>query len=396
MASDKITRDDLLNVLKEGVRSWNDFRKTVLLDKNPWLEGIRVGYTITPGDPDPRDLEYINFKDACLASSRFCEVSLSHADLRNAILESTMFHKSYFINTNCQNAIFTEANLYKSLLSSADLTNAKLNLCKLESVDFQNAKLCGADLSRTFLFKTDFTNADLRGADFTGALMLETNFTNANLEGANVYGVSCWDVCLDGANQNDLSITSNGKTITVDDIEVAQFIYLLYDNPKIRNIISIMGKKSVLILGRFTKERKIVLDAIRDKLRSFDFVPILFDFEGAKEKDFTETIKILAGLSRFVIVDITNPKSSPLELQATIPDYMIPFVPIIERGEKPFSMFSDLQNKYSWVSDVIDYPSLDLLMNKFEVILKKAIQIEDQLKINKHKGETRTTRLEDL
>jgi hypothetical protein len=32
-------------------------------------------------------------------------------------------------------------------------------------------------------------------------------------------------------------------------------------------------------------------------------------------------------LSRFIIADITNPRSSPLELQATMPDYMIPFVP---------------------------------------------------------------------
>ena len=44
------------------------------------------------------------------------------------------------------------------------------------------------------------------------------------------------------------------------------------------------------------------------------------------EPDFSETIKTLAGLCRFVIVDIANPKSSPLELQATVPDYMIPFL----------------------------------------------------------------------
>jgi hypothetical protein len=62
---------------------------------------------------------------------------------------------------------------------------------------------------------------------------------------------------------------------------------------------------------------------------------MMFDFERASEKDFTETIKILAGLSLFVIVDLTNPKSAPLELQATIPDYKIPFVPIIQKGRNP-------------------------------------------------------------
>ncbi len=75
-----------------------------------------------------------------------------------------------------------------------------------------------------------------------------------------------------------------------------------------------------MILGRFSAERKIILDNIRSKLRDCGYVPIMFDFEKATSRDFTETIKILAGLSKFVIVDITNPKSSPLELQAIVPD----------------------------------------------------------------------------
>ncbi len=53
----------------------------------------------------------------------------------------------------------------------------------------------------------------------------------------------------------------------------------------------------------------------------------------------------LAGMCLFIIADITNPKSSPLELQAAVPNYMIPFVPIIQKGEKPFAMFVNLQTK---------------------------------------------------
>ena len=58
----------------------------------------------------------------------------------------------------------------------------------------------------------------------------------------------------------------------------------------------------------------------------------------------------LAGMSCFIIADITKPKSSPLELQLAVPNYMVPFVPIIQQGEKPFAMFCDLHNKYKqWV-----------------------------------------------
>jgi hypothetical protein len=65
----------------------------------------------------------------------------------------------------------------------------------------------------------------------------------------------------------------------------------------------------------------------------------------AETKDFTETARLLAGLSKFVIADVTNPKSAPLELQATVPEIMVPFRPIIQDGEPPFAMLQDL-----WIS----------------------------------------------
>lgn len=54
--------------------------------------------------------------------------------------------------------------------------------------------------------------------------------------------------------------------ITVDNLEVAQFIYLLLNNEKIRQVIDTITSKVVLILGRFTDERKSVIDAIREEL----------------------------------------------------------------------------------------------------------------------------------
>ena len=134
-------------------------------------------------------------------------------------------------------------------------------------------------------------------------------------------------------------------------------------------------------LGRFSPfERKEVLDSIGDKLRELGFVPIIFDFEGSNNRDFTETIKILAGLSLFVIADITNPKSSPLELQASIPEYKIPFVTILKNGEEPFSMFKDL-TMFDWVlKPVITYSTRQELIDGLElVVIKPAIQKHKEL-----------------
>jgi hypothetical protein len=93
---------------------------------------------------------------------------------------------------------------------------------------------------------------------------------------------------------------------------------------------------------------------------------MVFNFDEPKTKGFTDTVRLLANLSRVVIVDITNPRSTPFELQATVPDYMVPFAPILERGQAPFAMFVDLQNKYDWVLPAIVYPSVDRLIEVLE------------------------------
>ena len=78
-------------------------------------------------------------------------------------------------------------------------------------------------------------------------------------------------------------------------------------------------------------------------------------------------MRLLASLSKFVIADITNPKSSPLELQATVPEIMVPFQPIIERGEKPFAMLQDFWIKHrDWVFEPIEYSSVERLIETMD------------------------------
>jgi hypothetical protein len=57
-----------------------------------------------------------------------------------------------------------------------------------------------------------------------------------------------------------------------------------------------------------------ILERLRDKLRELGFVPMLFNFDKPETRDFTDTVRLLCNLSHFVIVDITNPRSAPLEL----------------------------------------------------------------------------------
>jgi hypothetical protein len=140
----------------------------------------------------------------------------------------------------------------------------------------------------------------------------------------------------------------------------------------------------VLILGRFSDDREPILNALRDALRDKGFLPIVFDFERPKGRDFTETIMTLAGMSCFVIADITNPRSAPLELQATVPDYMIPFVPILQDGESALSMFTNLQTKYDLVLDLLKYDSSDSLIDVLDdAVINRALKKRRELDLRK-------------
>ena len=144
---------------------------------------------------------------------------------------------------------------------------------------------------------------------------METDLTGADLTGCRVYGVSAWGLKLERTKQQNLVITrADEPEITVDNIEVAQFIYLMLHNQKIRDVIDTITSKAVLILGRFTDERKAVLDALREELRKRNYLPILFDFNVPATRDITETVTLLARMARFVVADITDARSIPQEL----------------------------------------------------------------------------------
>ena len=92
---------------------------------------------------------------------------------------------------------------------------------------------------------------------------------------------------------------------------------------------------------------------MRDALKKDQFIPIIFDFKRPKQRDLIETIMLLAGMSAFVIVEMSNPRSTPLELQAIASNYGVPIFPIIKKGVKPFGMFSGLR-KFRWVSRPVE------------------------------------------
>jgi hypothetical protein len=168
---------------------------------------------------------------------------------------------------------------------------------------------------------------------------------------------------LRGAKQSNLNITrDNEPIITVDNLEVAQFIYLLLYNEKIRDVINTITTKVVLILGRFTPERIAVLDAIRNELRKHNYSPVLFDFAKPATRDTQETVTTLVGLARFVIADLTDPKSVPQELVVAVKEFpSVPVQPLLKVGSSPWGMYDHIR-RFPSVLPIHYYDQVDDLL----------------------------------
>jgi uncharacterized protein YjbI with pentapeptide repeats len=249
-------------------------------------------------------------------------------------------------------------------MSGVNLIEAELLGANLGGASLYQATLAGANLSEANLTRADIRNANLRGAVLEGANLTGAKLQQTDLCGCRIYGLSAWDIELDD-NESlrcDLIVTPQGQPeAKVDSIELAQFVYLLQTQPKIRDVLEIVSKKAVLILGRFGGGGLEVLRSLGDGLRKIGYVPMIFDFARPQDRTYTDTVRTLAAIARFVVVDLSGP-SVPQELSATVPYLKIPFVPILEKGKQPYSMFIDLLENEWVLKPILEFESTDDLL----------------------------------
>ena len=282
---------------------------------------------------------------------------LSGADLRGLDLTGVNLAETYLDGANLSGATLSKADLSDADLRKARLCGAHLNEANLRGAILSGAKLCGANLSEANLRGSFLDGANLSKASLHGAILTDADLTEADLSGCYVYGISAWNVTLnEGTKQQDLVVTPQGESeLTTDDLEVAQFIYLMLDNEKLQRVIDTITSKVVLILGRFSPERKMVLDALRDELRTRNYVPVVFDFEKPRSGTTINTVTLLARMARFVIADISDAKSVLMELQAIVPSGpKLPVLPIIVAGQNEPGMFDSFE-AYPWFLKVHPY-----------------------------------------
>lgn len=324
-----------LSILEKGVDVWNEWRQN--------------NSHINP------DLSNSNLKGKTLVGANFLNAGFENSNLSLTDLSMANLTGAQFLKADLSHSIFKNAIISDTSFSYADLSFANCAECVLFKTDFIRANLSS----------TDFSNAQLLDCGREGALLIQTNLYKTTIKRARIYGVSAWDVIGDECTQEDLIVTPPGATeLFVEDIEVAQFIYLMLNNQKVKNVIEAITSKAVLILGRFTPERKIVLDKLRDELRRRDYLPIVFDFEKPSTRSIDQTVNLLARMCKFVIADITDAKSIPQELKGFVESNpTIPIRPIILKGQFEYSMFEHFKN-YKWVLTPYKYLSYEKLLVK--------------------------------
>jgi uncharacterized protein YjbI with pentapeptide repeats len=350
-----------LHLLRQGVEAWNRWR-----EENPSVK------------PDLSQLDFESIREICVVGPNLSWYNLSSADLRMSSIRNAAV-----ANASFENAYMVSADLCFGYFGHCNFRGAKLRLSRLGSAELTYCDFTGADLAYCTAEETKFTGSVLSMVNMQQMQLVATDFSEASLQGALVYGISAWDLKLKGATQTDLIITPpEGALITVDDLDLAQFVYLLLRNNKLRNVIDTITSKVVLILGRFTPERKPILDALRAHLRGHDLVPILFDFERPTSRSFIETASTIAHMARFIVADFTDQGDVRREVQHIAGTLQsVPIVPMLHSGESALPITLQDLADHPCMLPVVRYASIDELLSRLKsTVIEPALALERKLR----------------
>jgi uncharacterized protein YjbI with pentapeptide repeats len=272
------------------------------------VEATAGGANLFAADLVGADLRGADLSEAILLGTALTNANLRNADLRHAELCAADLVGATLTEASLVGADLSKATLRQATLRQATLRGANLADANLRGADLRDADLTGADLHAADLRGADLRGADLTGADLSRCVAVGCDFSGANLTGCRIYAMSSWDAKLDGAVQQALHITPRHEPdIAVDGLQVAKFIALWLADEAMSQVFGTSAKRVVLILGRFSGERKAILNSLCDDLRERHYLPLVLDFgpQGVGV-DLKATIAKLARLSRFVLVDVAG------------------------------------------------------------------------------------------
>jgi len=321
-------------ILMQGPQRWNAWRKhhpgELSFSSPHWFDSRE------PGGQQIKAVNRLDFSGMDLSNLAVYGAFAEGLNLRGATVENTVFEEGDFSQADFSGATFRNTRFNKTILTKAHFDDAAFVNCNLNRVNLVGATFCVREIVDTA-----------------------------------VYGLSAWDLhTCEEMRQSNLVIEKTydfysdlieqGKVpLTVDDIELAQFVYYLTNHKKMRDTLNILNDRGVLLLGQFRDGGLQRLYSIREWFQRSGYMAMIFDFARPDNLSLTETVVTMAGLSKFVVVDLSGP-SVPAELQAIFTQIK---KSILAFGD-PYALFPDLADQASVVTVEGDEPDLLAALEK--------------------------------
>lgn len=156
-----MAKQEHLDLLKQGVVQWNDWRKKHW-EIQPDLSSVYLSRASLSG--------------VVLSKANLANASLNGADLSEAVLIGTELNGASLIGANLRNA-----NLSRASLRGANLSGASLRSANLSGAYLGYARLNDADLSNAYLGYVDLSGALLNRANLRSAATRSTIFASLDL-----------------------------------------------------------------------------------------------------------------------------------------------------------------------------------------------------------------------
>ena len=314
------SQDDASKILMQGAKAWNAWREQnpgpISFTAPAWYDSPG------PGGIQVKGRNRVNFSGMNLSGVSIYKAFAEGLHLRDSVFEDTLFEEGDFSRADFTGATFRNTKFNKTILTGANFDGAT------------------------------FTNCNLNRVNLVG-----TVFNVKEITETVVYGIAAWDLQTSAdMKQSKLVIErtyelysdliQQGKVpMMVDDIELAQFVYYLSNHKKLRDTLNILNDRAVLLLGRFKDGGLERLYSMREWFQAKGYTPMIFDFARPDNLSLTETVVTMAGLSKFVVVDLSG-ASVPAELQAILNQIK---KPVLAFGS-PYALFPDLADQTSVVT----------------------------------------------
>jgi len=322
-----------VSLLRKGVPAWNRWRQEHLtVTPDLFAADLRQldlsGAQLTSADLRQANFTFANLTGANLIRSNLEEanitwanltgVNLTQANLRSAslfkcglhdaVLQGANLSTSLLVMCSLKRANLDRANLHGANLTESGLVDATARECVFRHARLLGSSLVGADFSGSDFTHADLTLADLTNADLSGARLSNAILTGALLNGARVVGVAGWDADLHATQQRDLVVTPKERTrLTVDGLDAAQFVLLLLQHARLRELAHPVRSTAVLVVGDFAADRSAVRDALAETLRQQGYTPVSLYVESPTADDLGSLIRSVLPVVRFACVDLTGP-----------------------------------------------------------------------------------------